>query len=268
MGNSLPFGRQTTRQEAIVPYFTLQQRRIHYREQGQGELLLILPGNTASSACHLAELEHFGQRYHAAALDYLGTGQSERLATWPATWWQDGAHQAAALADHLGAERLWAVGTSGGAIVALWMAILYPQRVRGLVADSTLQVFPPELVRHNVTLDRAQRSEGQVAFWRHAHGEDWAQVVEADTALIEGLGASGGHWLEGRLSEVTCPVLITASRQDDLLPGVAADSQRMLAQMPQARLYLHHEGGHPLMWSQAATFRAQADLFLQGFAQR
>jgi len=245
-----------------VPYFTFQQHRIHYREQGHGELLFVLPGNTASSACHAGELEHFGQRYQAVALDYLGTGQSDRLDDWPASWWQDGAHQVVALADHLGAERFHAVGTSGGAIVALWLAILYPQRLVSVVADSTLSIFPPELVQRNVVIDRARRTEGQVGFWAFAHGEDWEQVIEADTALICALAERGGDWLEGRLAEVTCPMLITASSQDDALLGGAEDNLAMAQQISQARLYLHHTGGHPLMWSQPDLFRAQADLFL------
>jgi hypothetical protein len=36
----------------------------------------------------------------------------------------------------------------------------------------------------------------------------------------------------------------------------------MLAQMPAARLYLHHTGAHPLMWSRPHDFRAVADRFL------
>ena len=44
-----------------MPYFIRNDNRLFYREQGAAPLLLILPGNTAASACREAELAHFGQ---------------------------------------------------------------------------------------------------------------------------------------------------------------------------------------------------------------
>ena len=46
--------------------------------QAMTALLLILPGNTASSVCQPDELAHFGQRYHAVALDFPCTVRSDR----------------------------------------------------------------------------------------------------------------------------------------------------------------------------------------------
>ncbi len=65
-----------------MAYFTWNGKHIHYRENGAGELLLILPGNTASSICHQGELDHFGKAYHAVAIDFLGTGKSDRESEW------------------------------------------------------------------------------------------------------------------------------------------------------------------------------------------
>ena len=146
-----------------MPFFHSHQHRLFYREQGSGELLLILPGNTASSALHMGELEYFGRRFHAAALDFLGTGQSERLATWPQDWWQQGARDALALVEHLGAREAIFMGTSGGAVAALWAAILAPQRVRAVIADSTAAGIPAQQLRA-LLADRAQRTTGQVRF--------------------------------------------------------------------------------------------------------
>ena len=57
-----------------MPYFEWKGRRLFYRQRGEGDLLLILPGNTASSACHEAELAYFSDRYQVVALDFLGSG--------------------------------------------------------------------------------------------------------------------------------------------------------------------------------------------------
>jgi valacyclovir hydrolase len=248
-----------------MPRFTFESYQLHYRQRGQGLLLLILPGNTASSACHLGELAYYGRRYTAVSLDYLGTGRSDRVAVWADDWWRSGARQVRALLDHLGIEACIAMGTSGGAIVALWTAILNPERVRAVVADSFVPTLSRQVLETTLIPDRAQRTPDQVAFWRGAHGGDWEQVVKADTSLIRRFVERGGDWFGDSLGEVQCPVLLTASKQDAALPQVASQNCQMAQQIPGSRLYLHDEGGHPLMWSQPKVFRALADLFLMQF---
>lgn len=244
-----------------MPTFVGFGHRLHYRESGSGPLLLILPGNTASSACHEGELDHFGRRYHAVALDFLGTGGSDRLAGWPDDWWEVAARDAAALVEHLGQERALVVGTSGGAMIALLMAALYPERVRAVVADSCAERLDPEGLRAEMAR-RRKREPAAVAFWRQAQGEDWESVIEADSDLLLRLADRGGDWLQGRLSRVRCPVLFTASLRDPLVPGAAADCPRMARQLPDAEVFLVNDGWHPLMWSKPDAFRRAADGFL------
>lgn len=145
-----------------MPYFTHNQKRLHYIEQGQGPLLVILPGNTASSAHHQGELDFFsGLGYHAVSLDFHGTGQSDRIAgPWPLDWFEQNAHDCAALIKHLGGESTVVTGTSGGAIVAVLTAIHYPTLVRALIADSAGRFYPPEFFEQCIQADRGQRTSG------------------------------------------------------------------------------------------------------------
>jgi valacyclovir hydrolase len=242
--------------------FTWRSHRLHYREAGAGAPLLILPGNTASSACHAGELAHFGQDWHALSLDFLGTGRSDRLASWPGSWWRDGARQAEALLEHVGGEDGVVLGTSGGGIAALWLAILFPERVRAVIADSCVARLPPDTLAA-IAHDRARRTPEQVAFWQFAHGDDWAQVVNADTALFAPYQANGLDWFApGDLGRITCPVLLTASLTDSLLPEVAAQTVAMAQQIPNCRLLLVNGGDHPLLWSRPVEARAAIDAFL------
>jgi pimeloyl-ACP methyl ester carboxylesterase len=244
-----------------MPYFTHGGRRLYYRERGAGAPLLILPGNTASSACHAGELEHFGARYRAAALDLPGTGLSERLEDWPRDWWAAGAAAAAGLIEHLGEGPAVVVGTSGGAAVALLLAIGWPERVRAVVADSVVARIPPAPLRA-LLAGRAERSAGQEAFWRAAHGDDWAHVVDADTAMLASFLGTGIDYFGGRLGQVGCPALLIASLADPLLPDVGPQLLAMAQAIPRSRLFLASAGDHPLMWSRPAEFRAVADAFL------
>jgi len=245
-----------------MPYLEWNRQRLFYRERGEGDLLLVLPGNTASSACHQGELAHWSDRYHVVSLDYLGTGRSDRVPVWADDWYDRGAHQAAALVEHLGYAACIIIGTSGGAVVALLMAALYPAHVRAVVADSLSERFPKERVQAHLIEDRAQRTPGQVAFWEAAHGVDWEQVVDADTDMLARLAERGGDWFAGRLGQIRCPVLLAGSREDELVPDVGRQLLAVADQIADCRVYVHSEGGHPLMWSRPSDFRAISDHFM------
>jgi pimeloyl-ACP methyl ester carboxylesterase len=244
-----------------MPTFTHNQHRLFYRQEGQGPLLVILPGNTASSVLHEGELAHFGQRYHAVALDLPGTGRSDRIETWPDGWWLQGARAAAALVEHLSADQAVVVGTSGGAVAALLMAQHLPHRVRAVIADSVVKRQPPEVLRAEVA-SRRERHPDAVAFWRHAHGDDWEQVVEADSDLLLRLAARGGRWFHQSLSGIACTVLLTGSLQDRMLHDGAAQMVAMANEIPGSQLTLFNGGDHPSMWSRSDRFRRVADAFL------
>jgi valacyclovir hydrolase len=244
-----------------MPTFTHDDHQLFYREEGSGPLLLILPGNTASSASHAEELAYFGQRFRTVALDFLGTGQSDRLEQWPENWWEVGAHSSAALIEHLGEESAFVMGTSGGAIVALLLAIHHPERVRGVIADSTVERLTRASIKAAVD-GRAERTPEQIAFWSAAHGDDWEAVVEADTdTLLRFAKKTRGYWAQGRLGEIGCPVLLTASLEDPLLPNVGKQLMAMSKQIPNSRAFLTGGGDHPLMWSRPEDFRKVADYF-------
>lgn len=248
-----------------MPHFEWKGQRLFYRERGKGELLLVLPGNTASSACHEGELAYWVDRYHVVALDFLGTGRSDRVSVWADDWYDQGAHQAAALVQHLACSTCTVMGTSGGAVVALLTAALYPSCVRAVIADSFAERFLPKLVQTNLIENRAQRAPGQVAFWKAAHGADWEQVVDADTDMLVRLAQRGGDWFGGRLGQIRCPVLLTASREDELVPDAARQTCAVAAQIADCRFFVNNAGGHPLMWSRPQAFRAISDCFMNEY---
>jgi pimeloyl-ACP methyl ester carboxylesterase len=246
-----------------MPAYTHNQSQLFYREQGAGPLLLLLPGNTASSACYQGEMDYFSQHYHVVAPDLRGTGHSERIASWPDTWWEQGAHDVVALLDHLQAETCIAVGSSGGGVVALLLALLSPQRVRAVVADSCTRIFSAPML-HSIVAGREQPPAELAMFWQYAHGDDWQQVVAADSALLLRLAEQGGYdWARERLSQVQCPVLLTASLHDAEIPDIGQHVLAMAQQMPHSQVFLTNAGGHPLMWTRPTQFRCAVTCFLR-----
>jgi valacyclovir hydrolase len=163
--------------------------------------------------------------------------------------------------DHLSVAQAIVMGTSGGAVAALLMAQHAPDRVRAVIADSCVVGEPSEVLRAEVA-GRRQRHPEAVAFWRYAHGDDWEQVVAADSDLLLRLAQRDGRWFARSLTEIGCLVLLTGSLQDRTLWNGTAQMVEMTRQIPESQLVLINGGDHPLMWSRSQHFRRIADSFL------
>ena len=250
-----------------MPSFEYLDKHIFYRCKGSGPLLVILPGNTASAACHQKDIAYFSKRFTTASLDYLGTGKSDRLESFRECWYQDCADQTAALIRHLSIGAAVLLGTSGGAVVAIHAAARHPELIRGVIADSFTPEFTSEMLQRNVIEERSVRSEGQVRFWRFAHGEDWEQVIHADTEMLKQITIKGGNWLGDSLAKVNCPIFFTASLEDKMLRQPGAYTLQMLAQARDGRAFLSKNGGHPLIWSNPREFRRAVSGFLTSFLE-
>jgi len=242
--------------------FIWKTHLIHYKDAGSGPELILFPGNTASSAHYSDAIAHWANTYRVICPDLLGTGQSSRIASWPVDWWEENARMAAALLDHLDCTECIAVGSSGGGIIALLMSILYPQKVEAVVTDSTVSTWQPsqlaDIVNQRHLADKATRQ-----FWQFGHGDDWNEVIEADGKMLLAFASQSGNWAGGRLSEITCPALLTGSLQDQLLPQIGESSLKIAAEIPNSRIYLTNAGNHALIWTASNDFFDIVELFLK-----
>ncbi len=248
-------------------YFKYKDKQVHYREAGKGTLLLILPGNTASSAAHLDEINYYKDNYHVVSIDFLGTGLSDRVRTWKVDWWRECANQVSALITHLGKDEALIMGTSGGAITGLDFAMHYPGQCRGVIADSCMAYCDETMVKINVVEERKQRLTDQVQFWQYCHGDDWASVVDQDTDMMVRFAKEDGDWYKGQLSKIKCPVLLSGSKQDELLDDYEGQIVQMLKEIKLGSSYIHYSGGHPFMWTKPKVYRDIANQFLNSFQE-
>jgi len=170
-----------------MPYITIEGKSLHYSRTGSAKaVLLLLHGNSASSRMFQPVLPLYEKHFSVLTADFLGHGRSERLREFPADLWFSQAMQAAALLQELELEQVNVLGTSGGALVALNLALELPKLVRGVIADSFEGENALDAVALSIEAERSQaKSESaMVDFWKECHGEDWEAVVDNDTKAI------------------------------------------------------------------------------------
>lgn len=127
--------------------------RIH-RSGQSGRVLALLHGLASNMTRWSEFLAHtrLTQTWDILRFDLRGHGRSAYRGTiGMEVWCQD----IAEVFDHEGYERAVVIGHSMGALVALWFACLYPQRVRGLVL---VEASFPEAMRGNIRLLRGLRA--------------------------------------------------------------------------------------------------------------
>lgn len=242
--------------------FIFDSKTINYRNKGAGELIIFLPGNTASSIVYQPQLDFFSKYYLAVSIDYLGTGKSERISDINENWWKFSARQIDALIEHLGFKKAIIVGSSGGSIVAMFLAADFPQRVSCLVLDSFAVKFTRDMFDKNVLEERSNPNNAQKQFWTYCHGSDWENVIKQDTKNIRKIVKNGGYWLEDSPQRVKCPVILLGSREDNFIPNIEEDFNQLTSQIPESRSVFSDKGSHPLIWTNTPFFNVEVLKFL------
>ncbi|PXY22918.1 alpha/beta hydrolase [Prauserella muralis] len=201
---SIPPGSRGARPIELAGSFEFGGHRLAYTEFGAGPQVVVLTHGIMFSRRMHAPLARAlaADGYRVVTLDLLGHGDSDR----PGESWHysmpDFAAQTLALLDHLGIERAVVGGTSLGANVALEVAVVAPERVRGLVVEmpvldnalvAGLLTFGPLLFAARF-VPIAVRAVGALARLV-PHGNQWVDVVtdtldqrpEAMAALLHGV---------------------------------------------------------------------------------
>jgi valacyclovir hydrolase len=243
-----------------VPQCFTSQGEVYYEVTGSGAPLCLLHADGSSGAEFSPVVPRLSESYQVITIDNPGCGRSARRA-FSYDYYKENAKAAVEVVKKTTREPVRAIGTGGGAAVALWMAILDPSRLRGVVADSFVEFYNSEDVRKDLAAHQAP-SEEMISFWREMNGEDWPEIIRQLDRVVAVMAEQNRSVFNWRLEEVKCPVLVTGSRQDHLLSDIEPRLQEIAKQIPSAQLVLYEEGGHPAMWSQAEKFWQDALEFL------
>lgn len=170
-----------------MAYFRYQGKSVFYEEYGQGEQpLILLHGNTASSNMFLEIAEKYKEHFKVILIDFLGHGKSDRLTEFPADLWFDEAQQVITFLKEKEYANVNMIGSSGGALVAINVALEAPELLSKVIADSFEGETPLKAFTENVAADRefSKQDENAKRFYQYMQGDDWESVVDNDTSAI------------------------------------------------------------------------------------
>jgi 2-succinyl-6-hydroxy-2,4-cyclohexadiene-1-carboxylate synthase len=219
------------------------------------------------------------------ALDLIGHGQSpkpEDLAPYHMGACVD---QVLAALDRRNIHLAWFVGYSMGGRVALHFAVTHPERVAGLILESTSPGFTDASARAARVKEDHDLAEGIIAWGVPAFVEQWldrplfagfknlpaeqqarqrAQRLRNDPVglanSLRGMGTGSMEPVWDTLTILSMPVLILAGQRDSKFVETA---KQMQAQLPHAHLQLFSASGHTPHVTDPGPWMREVDRFFE-----
>lgn len=225
--------------------------RLEYTEYGTGDAwVVLLPGLLIPRRMH----DHLARSLasagaHVVTLDFLGHGRSDKPDDPFAYSITSFAHQVIALLDEVGATQAVIGGTSLGANVALEVAAIAPERVRGLIVempvlDNALEVaivsFAPLLLTarllpfavSGVRLVARRVPRGIVPWWVGVGLDTVDHKPGPLAAYVHGLFFGHVAPPSAQRRRITVPALVVGHPRDPLHP--ASDAEMLARELPNA----------------------------------
>lgn len=244
--------------ENSMSYFNYNGKKIYYEENGSGEALILLHGNTVSGKFFAPLIPLFSEKYHVITLDFLGCGKSDRLTEWPTDLWYEWSCQVIALCNELGFSKVKLIGCSGGALAAINAALEHPELVECAVADSFEGLKADSSITDQIRMGQnlAKRDEEFCSMLTAMHGEDWEIIFDADTDAVIAHAKTVGSFFHKPLEKLMVNLLLTGSAEDEMFPK--DHCQKLFADISgrtgMVQWHIFEHGGHPAMMSNAGEF--------------
>jgi pimeloyl-ACP methyl ester carboxylesterase/CRP-like cAMP-binding protein len=194
-----------------MPITTVNGYRHFYEDVGSGEPVILLHGVMNSSRYFDKLIPDLATDFRVIAPHLRGMGFSEHVAQLPPTAW---ASDVIALMDDLGLDDAHVYGVSLGGIIAMRLAIEFPDRVRTLTVDSPIIALKaiPSLRESRV---RKEPPPNVVDELRAMHGDDWLTVQENCDRYLQ--TPEMWHYLNlgPTVAAITAPALIIRGDTDE-----------------------------------------------------
>jgi proline iminopeptidase len=231
--------------------------------------------------------------YRVIVFDARGSGASSDTPPYTHAQW---AADVDALREWAGVEQIIMAGGSYGGFVSLEYALAYPERVRALVLRDTAAADSFRATARERALNTDRTTIDMEMFDRSFAGkvrdnddfrDTWRAILplydyEYDPDVIEAkVNAPTYHYqthnyafstnlpsydLTGRLSQITCPTLITVGRADWITPVEA--SEQLAAGIPESVLKVFEKSGHSPQIEQHEEWLTTVREFLKDVEKR
>jgi len=125
-------------------YFDLNPYKLHYLDEGEGEVLLFLHGNPTWSFYYRSLIQKFQGRYRCVAPDHIGCGFSDKPQDYDYTL-STHIDNLENLVDFLGLKNITLVVHDWGGAIGMGLAVRKPELIKRLVLFNTASFLSTDI---------------------------------------------------------------------------------------------------------------------------
>lgn len=233
--------------------------KIYYEIYNPGNFsgtLILIHDNGQSSKIFDPELKFYSSYFRTVTVDLSGHGKSPATKDSENNFWISNAIAISEMCMKNKLNKVSVIGLGGGGLVALNMALLNPDLVKNIIAESFPGPEPDMNYLHSILQyrERAKASDTGTVF-QAVNGSGWKKILDADTGMLESFMESGDSYFHGDLARINCPVLLAGSAVFDLLPDMETRLKDSVSSFKRAQVHLFSNGKYPLVISKNHEFR-------------
>jgi pimeloyl-ACP methyl ester carboxylesterase len=201
---AIPYGSN----KATGNYITIDGAKQYYEVYGQGEPLVLIHGNGGNIEYMKPQIEYFAKKYKVIVMDCRGRGKSE-LGKDSLTYTQM-TKDIVGILNYLHLDSTYVVGRSDGGILALLLAINYPQKVKKAVAfAANLTADTIGLYSFNYEEVKRERRQADDMISKKDTTQNW-EVIQQRNRMME----FQPNITVTDLNRIKCPVLVMSTDRD------------------------------------------------------
>lgn len=258
-----------------MPLANLDDIKINYKAEGQGEPLVMITGFSANRSSWMTQIPFFKKYFRVITFDNRGAGKSDKpQGPYSIRMMAD---DTVRLMDSLGIEKAHILGVSMGGMIAQELAINHPQRVMKLVLagtyacqDGTSGDAPEQAELSQLTPERKVGAMIGLALNKPLYRSISGLVARIQFKFM---GASGRVGISGqneacrqhdtleRLPLITAPTLVIVGTKDRVIAPVS--SEVIAGKIPDARLVKVEGGSHFFSLEMKNVFNREVLNFLK-----
>ncbi len=237
---------------------------LYYETYGQGEPLLLIHGFQGSGAVWGPVIPDFAKKYKVIVVDMRGHGRSSMNPPNATTFsHKQSALDMFALLDHLGIQKIKAMGISSGGMTLLHMATQQPSRMEAMVLIGATIYFgePARQIMRRETVESMSEKDWEFARRIHKRGDDQIRALRTQFHNFKD-SYQDMNFTPPLLGTITASTLIVHGDRDVFFPPEIPVT--MYCSVPKSYLWIIPNGSHVPIVQHADEFNRIAGEFLSG----
>lgn len=228
-----------------MPYAHLKGVRLYYEEMGVGEPLIFLHSSFSRGILSFsAQMMEFQNDYRCIFPDFRGHGRSkaDQLA------WEmpQIAEDIVELMDHLEIDRARFIGFSMGGVIAFYLSIKHPERVKSMVSIGAAaqinqalldkaDLMEPEALLHT---NKMKFIESVKANHQEAHEGNWTTFIQTTIRNWR----TYPHFTDSDFASISAPCMLIAGENDSTV--LRSEIERLQTNIKHIQVHLMEGCGH------------------------